>query len=78
MELINAVIRALGEVISFFLDLLPDSPFQKLSFNLGEVMGYVNYFIPVGMFVDVLGLYLAAVIVWYAVRWVLRFVRYIA
>lgn len=59
---------------------LPDSPFQQQELDLsgfGNVMGYINYFVPVGSFLLIALTYLSAVIVWYAVRWILRLVQYI-
>lgn len=64
------------------LSILPDSPFASLSLDkdlgqYGQIMGWINYFIPVGTMLNIFVLYLAAVLIWYGVRWVLRIAQYI-
>jgi hypothetical protein len=78
VDILQAIINALGALIGFFLNLLPDSPFQQQQFEgLEMLFGYVNWFVPVGDIIVFMGVYLSAVAVWYGVRWVLRFVRYV-
>lgn len=78
MDIIDRILNWLANAIVAFLNLLPDSPL-RLDGNakVAEILGYVNYFIPVGQMVTVMTALLGATIVWYAVRWVLRFSRYI-
>jgi hypothetical protein len=61
---------------------LPDSPFQAQEFQqtlegFSDLMGQINYFVPFGQMLSITAVYISAVLIWYGVRWVLRFVRYI-
>lgn len=64
------------------IDLLPDSPFQAGIMMLeaspfADVMGYINYFLPIGMMLNILTVYLVAVSAWYIVRYALRLAQFI-
>lgn len=81
----------MGKIMDWLLDffyglaqaalaVLPDSPFQDIgqSFEGFEnIMGMINYFVPVGTMLSILAVYLSAVLIWYSVRWVLRIANYI-
>ncbi|OPX01404.1 hypothetical protein [Geobacillus sp. LEMMY01] len=83
----------MGVVVDWILDFLyslavlsigwlPDSPFQTDSFRktlsgFSDLMSYINYFVPVGQMLTITAAYVAAILIWYGVRWILRFVRYI-
>ena len=68
----------LGAVIEF-ISLLPESPIQQFtaSEEVQAVFGYINWFIPLGQISAIMGAILGATIIWYAVRWVLRFAKYV-
>lgn len=75
---LNAIIQAFADVVISLMSLLPASPFTwDWSFLPPGMAGWINYFIPVPALVSVLMSYVLAVAVWYLVRWILRFVRYI-
>lgn len=63
------------------LGFLPNSPFANLNLDaLGQfslVMGWINYFVPVGAMLNILSVYLVSVGLWYVVRWILRLTQYI-
>lgn len=83
----------MGAIVDWILDFLyalavlaigwlPNSPFQTESFRetlsgFSELMSNINYFVPVGQMLTITAAYVAAVLIWYGVRWILRFVRYI-
>lgn len=79
MDIINAVFGWLIDAVIAVLQLLPESPIQKIASYEGakDIIGYLNWFIPVGMMVNTMGAVLAASLVWYGVRWVLRFSKYV-
>lgn len=62
----------LSGIISVLVSVLPQDPFidsiNSLSSNLGEYIGYLNYFIPIGKMCDILGLWIVAVGGWYVYR----------
>lgn len=63
--------------------LLPESPFQKWANNFSNntpfenILGHINYFVPVGPMVTFFMTYLVAIGIWYIARWALRLVKYI-
>lgn len=79
--IINTILQFIEGLVVPVIAVLPDSPFQKITFeNLGplsNVMGYINYFVPMGEILAFLGLYLVAVAIWYGARWMLRIAKYI-
>lgn len=70
-------------IASWAILLLPESPFQKFADNFQasgpfeNILNYINYFIPIGAMITFYITYLAAVAIWYIVRWALRLVNYI-
>lgn len=76
---LNAIIEALADMIRSVLDFLPESPFQSISLpaNVAEVAGWVAYFLPIHEAFVFMQALLVVIAVWYVVRWVARFVRYI-
>jgi hypothetical protein len=64
------------------LAILPDSPIATAvngaSFaGFETIMSNINYFVPIGAFMTILTAYVAAVLVYYGVRYVLRWAKYI-
>lgn len=79
IEIINMIIQAIAFIFGLILDLLPDSPFQQFDFSgWSDYLGYVVYFFPVREFLLFMQLLLGAILIWYAYRWVLRFIRAVA
>lgn len=71
-----------NDMVMALLLLLPDSPFLKLNdyntlSDFRQIMGWINYFVPIGWFIAILTTYLTAVLIWYGIRWLLRFAQYI-
>ncbi|SFT00874.1 hypothetical protein [Paenibacillus sp. 453mf] len=80
-SLIDTVLEWLTDMVKAVLLLLPESPFANLSIDtvpaFVNVMSYINYFIPIGAILTIFTTYLASVLIWYGVRWVLRLAKYI-
>lgn len=80
---IDKVLDAIYSMLEFFLLLLPNSPIQKTELVVGdgpfrEIMSFINYFVPVGTMIGIMSAYIAAVVIWYVVRWILRLGQYIS
>lgn len=75
--LLNKIIELLASALNAVLTLLPTSPFQSISFPDTGFLGWIGLFIPVTAILDLFATWLSAVLVWYGLRWVFRFVRYI-
>lgn len=81
-KIVDWLLEFLYKLASIVLSILPDSPFQTDSFkdglsNFSDIMGHINYFVPVGDFVTILSGFLAVTIIWYGARWILRLAQYI-
>lgn len=77
MGYINGFIKALGAVIGTLLGLLPNTPFSWSLGGLGTFWGYVTVFIPIPEMITEMGLYVVAVLAYYAIRLILRFSKMI-
>lgn len=78
INLINALIRGFGFVLTTVFSLLPDSPFQKYIINnvvISKYVGYINYFVPVANILIILEAWCLAIGVYYIVQIVLRWVK---
>lgn len=71
--------QAVYNVIEAALSILPDSPFQVLklysSSSVGQWMGYLNWFIPIGTFLVILEAWLSAIAVYYVIQIILRWAK---
>lgn len=79
MEIISSILDWILEAVIKFISLLPESPIQQFTSNsdVQDIFGYINWFIPIGQISAIMGAILGATIIWYAVRWILRFARYV-
>lgn len=77
-NILSGLLSYLGNILSVLINTLPSSPFQSVSADgLSDWFSWLNYFVPVSQMIVFLSAYLSAVAVWYGIRWVLRFARYI-
>ena len=74
IEIINAVLRSLGSLLTFFINLLPSSPFTFLPLD-NHFFRFVDYVIPFVEAVAILQSYLLVVITFYGYRIVLRWLK---
>lgn len=74
---INWLTDQLSNILAFVLSILPDSPFQSyISLSDGsEVLGYVNYFLPVKQMIAIGQAWLVAIGVYYVYVAVLRWAK---
>lgn len=79
MEIISSILDWLLEAVIKFISLLPESPIQQFTSNsdVQAIFGYINWFIPIRQISAIMGAILGATIIWYAVRWILRFAKYV-
>jgi hypothetical protein len=76
---VNELIEGLSDALLLVLMLLPDTPFNwSMGTGItGILLSHINYFVPFATISTVMASYLLAVVIWYGVRWILRFARYI-
>lgn len=78
-NVIYAICEGIASVISYLFSFLPDNPFSDFSApsEVTEVLGYVNWFLPVKQIIVVIGLWLSAIIVIIISKLVLNFFQVI-
>lgn len=74
---LNYLIKGFAAIATTLLNLLPQTPFSWNLGSLGTYWAYANYFIPFNLLAGITATFLTSVLVWYGLRWVLRFVKYI-
>lgn len=78
----DTIMGWLYDFVAMAIGWLPDSPLQTVELKsyfsgFTKIMGWINYFVPVGVCLDILASYCVAIGIWYAARWVLRLAKYI-
>lgn len=82
MNPIDWILDFIYEIAVIAIGWLPSSPFQTEQFESGlntfsGIMGNINYFIPIGTMLTIFTAYLACVLLWYGIRWIMRIAQYI-
>jgi len=74
-SVLQAIVNFFGSVGSSLVSALPDSPFQFSATNWPEWCNTIGAVIPVAGMVAHMTAFVSAVLVWYGLNWVLRFVK---
>jgi hypothetical protein len=78
IQALNEVIKALGVLASAALAILPAMPsFPSLPSQFTEVMGWINWFFPVGTVFDIAAFLVTAWLIWMVVRVALHWAKVI-
>lgn len=79
MSLITSIYEWILQGVISFISLLPESPIQTLEADsqVQQIFGYINWVVPLARICGIMGAILGATIIWYAIRWILRFAQYI-
>ena len=82
-DVINNILEGLVSFVNSLFSWWPDSPFraplEAMRSSLGsEMLGYINYFLPISEFLAVLTGWVAAIVVYYSVSIVLRWLKAIS
>ena len=80
MDWFTSAVNWLGDqlsyILSFVVVLLPDSPFQLLSYTpISDILPYINYFIPIDFVLSTLVAWGTAITIYYAYQIVLKWVK---
>jgi len=80
MSVFIDILRWLGDqivyMLSFVVDLLPDSPFHLLDYTpIAGILPYINYFIPLDFMMSVLAAWSSCIIIYYGYSVVLRWLK---
>jgi len=73
----NNLCDILNDILAAVLILLPDSPFADVEIapEIRELLGYVNYFVPVGAMLGIGAGWLAAIGIYYLYQTILRWAK---
>ena len=80
MDWFTSAVNWLGDqlsyILSFVVVLLPDSPFQLLSYTpISDILPYINYFIPIDFMLSTLAAWGTAITIYYSYQIVLKWVK---
>lgn len=76
IDIINSFLSWLKDIVVKAIDLLPDNPFTlDIPENVHTIIGYLNYFIPIGQMVTILTVWTSAILVFYVVSLLLRWIK---
>lgn len=71
-DLANVVISGVAVILpSFSVSDWLGNAFEQF----GTFLGAINYFIPFGLMIDIAFAWFSAILIWYGVQFILRFVR---
>lgn len=77
MDFLEWISGAFSDIVDRMLDLLPTSPIVYLQSNatVSLYLGYVNFFVPVYLWISILQSWLIAIAVFYAIRVIFRWLK---
>lgn len=78
-EIIDWLQNTIDTWILLVINVLPDSPFKNISMpvQVQNILGYVNYFIPIAQMLSVMVLWLGCLAIYYAYSIVARWIKLI-
>lgn len=75
-SIINSGISWLKNMAAAVIDLLPDSPFRiDVPDYVHDIMGYINFFVPIGSMVKILTAWTACILTWYLASLIMRWIK---
>lgn len=73
----NSITDIVDDIVNAIVILLPNSPFKdvEIPFEVQELFGYVNYFVPIGAMLSIGTGWLAAIGIYYLYQTILRWAK---
>lgn len=73
----NGLTDLIDDILAAVLILLPDSPFADIDipYEIKQILGYVNYFVPVGAMLAIATGWLTAIGIYYLYQTILRWAK---
>ena len=73
----NGLTDIIDDILSAVLVLLPDSPFAnvQIPYEVRQILGYVNYFVPIGAMIAIGTGWLSAIGIYYLYQTILRWAK---
>lgn len=78
IKLINALANFIVTFINGFINLLPDSPIEKINFKFDNtLLSYLNWLIPFNEIIQILTIFVGVYLSYIAIAFILRFFKVI-
>ncbi len=79
VTLINGFISLISTIVTGLFSILPNDPIQSVTLPsvFQQYLGYINWAFPLNQVIIFISGYVGCVLVWYGIRWVLRFTKFI-
>lgn len=78
IKFINAIVNFFVNFINGFLDLLPESPIDKININLNNTfLSYLNWLIPINEIIQIMSIFAGLYLSYIAISFILRFFKVI-
>lgn len=73
----NGLVDIVNDILSAIMFLLPDSPFANVTIpdEVKQILGYVNYFVPIAAMLAIGTGWLAAIGIYYLYQTILRWAK---
>lgn len=73
----NGVVDIVNDILAAIMFILPDSPFADIEIpdEVTQILGYVNYFVPVAAMLSIGAAWLTAIGIYYLLQTVLRWAK---
>lgn len=76
MEIVNAILSKVKNLLTWVLAFLPNSPFQAIDNSpIAQYLPYINWFLPVDFMLSTTELWLTAIATYYIYSAILRWVK---
>lgn len=73
IDFVNFLLDKIALILNVLLSILPTSPFKTVDFsNITPYLGYINWFLPIGQMLAFTGVWVSAVLIYYAYTIILR------
>lgn len=76
-DFINSIIDVFSDLLNSIIEALPTSPFAQFTYSTlsNNLLGFLNYFLPISEVIAVLQLWVIAVAGYYIYKYILKFIR---
>lgn len=76
VDFINFIIAGFADILNVIISILPDSPFTFINNSeVSRYLGYLNWVIPFETFIAITMAWVTAIVIYYGVSIVLRWIK---
>lgn len=76
-SIVQGLIDLVASLVGLLIDFLPSSPFSGIFDYIStiNILGYINYFVPVGTMCTIGSLWLACIVIYYVYKAIINIVK---